>query len=85
MFKFMGEFQERKPLSHKIQRLSFRTTMVSRLALSRLAPLLTSARTTSSALSRPALCRARFYATSENDHTVRREKPCSRLSPHSFM
>ena len=82
----MSEFQKWKPLSHKNSTsLSFRTTMVSRLALSRLAPLLTSARTTSSALSRRALCRARFYATSENDHTVRREKPCSRLSPHSFM
>ena len=59
--------------------------MVSRLALSRLAPLLTSTRTASSALSRRALCKARFYATSENDHTVGREKPCSHVSPYSFI
>ena len=53
--------------------------MVSRLALSRLAPLLVSTRPAPSALSRHALSKARSYATSENDHTVRRGNP--RLHP----
>jgi len=49
--------------------------MVPRLALSRLAPLLTSTRTASSALSRRALWKARSYATSEIANTVCRGKP----------
>ena len=55
--------------------LSLWTTMVSRLVLSRLAPLLATPRTASSVVSRRALCKARSYATSQNDNTVCRGKP----------
>jgi len=45
--------------------------MISRLALFRLAPLFTtSTRPASSPFSRRTLCKARSYATSENDHTM---------------
>lgn len=53
--------------------------MVSRLALSRIAPVLSNARPSSSATARRALRAARGYATADNDNHVSHVThiPCS--------